>query len=119
MRILADTNITAPAVQTLRAAGHDVLYAAERSIDPGDAALLQEASVERRVFLSKDHDIGTLVFRDAATHAGVMLIDDVGDAEQETSMILYLLESVEADLLAGMFVRGGPWGWRLGAHNDP
>ena len=43
MRLFADTNIVAPAVRILRQSGHDVVYSAERSPDPGDVALLAEA----------------------------------------------------------------------------
>lgn len=71
MRLFADTNITAPAVRALRAAGHDVVHSAEWPADPGDAVLLQEAFAHGRVFVTKDHDIGMLVFRDSAQHAGI------------------------------------------------
>ncbi len=63
MRILADTNIVAEAVRALREGDHDVVHAAERSIDPGDDALLEEAFREHRIFLTKNHDIGVLVYR--------------------------------------------------------
>ena len=105
MRLFADSNIVAPAVRALRAAGHDVIYAAERAVDPGDEALLAEAVSEGRVFLTKDHDIGALVHRDGQAHAGVMLLDDLGDPEAETAMILVALERDGTLLDTGIFLR--------------
>lgn len=112
MRLLADTNITAPAVSALRAAGYDLVHSAERPSDPGDAALLQEATSERRIFVTKDHDIGTLVFRDQAKHAGVLLIDDMGDTAEEAALLLRALDELGAELRAGAFFRAGPRGFR-------
>ena len=105
MRLFADTNIVAPAVRALREDGHDVVYSAERPSDPGDAALLAEAYADRRVFVTKDHDIGALVFRDAAPHAGVLLIDDLADVAAETALLRACLQSHGEQLAAGAFVR--------------
>jgi hypothetical protein len=46
VRLLADSNIVAQAVEALRAAGHDVVYLGERTADPGDQVLLAEAVAE-------------------------------------------------------------------------
>lgn len=105
MRLFADTNITAPAVRLLRAAGHDVIYSGERASDPGDAVLLAEAATDGRIFVTKDHDIGELVFARDAAHRGVVLIDDLGDANEEASLLLAALANHEAELEAGTFVR--------------
>lgn len=112
MRIFADTNITAPAVQALRAAGHDVVYSAERAHDPGDADLLEEAAAEKRIFITKDHDIGALVFRDGAKHAGVLLIDDLGDAHEEAALLRSALSQIEAEAQTHGFYRAGSAGLR-------
>lgn len=114
MRLFADTNIVAPAVRTLRQAGHDVIYSAERPTDPGDAVLLAEAFADSRVFITKDHDIGALVFRDGAPHAGVLLIDDLASVEDETALLLACLESHGPALVSGAFVRAGASGAHLG-----
>ena len=105
MRLFADTNIVAPAVRALRAARHDVVYSAERASDPGDEVLLAEANSQGRVFLTKDHDIGALVHRDGQSHAGVLLLDDLGNAEAETAMILTALDEYVTSLEAGGFLR--------------
>lgn len=72
MRLFADTNIVSMAVRALRGAGHDVIYSAERPADPGDDALLAEASATGRVLITKDHDFGALVHRDRRSHAGTV-----------------------------------------------
>lgn len=105
MRLFADTNIVAPAVRALREAGHDVTYSAERPTDPGDEALLAEATADGRVFLTKDHDIGALVHRDGQPHAGVLLLDDLGSAAAETELILASLAREGERLVAGVFLR--------------
>ncbi|MBP6011198.1 MAG: DUF5615 family PIN-like protein [Alphaproteobacteria bacterium] len=113
MKLLADTNVVALAVSTLRSAGHDVQHVAERSVDPGDIAILAEAHAERRILVSKDTDIGTLVFRDGYPHAGVLLIDDLGSASAETTLLVALLSRWSSELTSGSFIRAGQWGSRV------
>lgn len=105
MRFLADTNIASHTVKALRADGHDVDYAAERKIDPGDEALLRQAVAERRIVLTKDHDFGALVFAHAAQHAGVVLIDDLGDPTAEATLVSTTIARHSAELSAGAFLR--------------
>lgn len=118
MRLLADTNIASLAVGVLRTQGHDVLYTAERAVDPGDAAILSEAHGSARVLLTKDNDIGTLVFRDGMAHAGVLLIDDLGAPEEEAKLLVDTLRFWEKELGGGGFVRAGKWGSRCATGND-
>lgn len=113
MRLFADTNVVSPAVRALREDGHDVVYSAERSSDPGDAALLAEAHADRRIFITKDHDIGALVFRDSAPHAGVLLIDDLANIAGEIDLLRACLQSHRAALAEGAFVRADASGVRL------
>lgn len=115
MRLVADSNIVVAAVEALRALGHDVQYIAERAEDPGDLTILNEARESWRVLLTKDHDIGALVFKDRIAHAGVMLLDDLGSATEETSLICEALATNDALLVAGAFIRAGKWGSRVAA----
>ncbi len=112
MRFLADSNIVAQAVHAMRAAGHDVVYLGERPADPGDQALLAEAVAERRIILTKDHDIGVLVHRDRQPRCGVLLLDDLGDAAAESGLILATLSSHRDRLAARAFLRVGVAGIR-------
>jgi predicted nuclease of predicted toxin-antitoxin system len=113
VRLLADTNIVANAVQQMRAGGHDVVYVGERDPDPGDQAVLAEAHSTKRVLLTKDHDVGTLIFRDRTPHAGVLLVDDLGAPLDEAALLTSLLTAWQTKLAAGAFVRGGKWGARI------
>jgi predicted nuclease of predicted toxin-antitoxin system len=112
VRFLADSNIVAQAVHAMRAAGHDVSYLGERAEDPGDQALLAEAVAQRRIIITKDHDIGALVHRDRQPHRGVLLLNDLGDAAAESSLIFASLSSHGDRLVAGAFVRAGKAGIR-------
>ena len=105
MRVLADSNIVALAVRAMREAGHDVVYVGERSVDPGDEALLAEAAAEGRSFITKDHDLGVLVHRDMRSHCGILLLDDLGDAEAESALILATLLSHSTRLAERAFLR--------------
>jgi len=107
VQFLADTNITSHSVRALRALGHDVLYAAERDVDQGDEALLREAVAQWRIVVTKDHDFGALVFGQALQHAGIILIDDLGDPKAEAELLATVIERHEADLDAGAFLRVG------------
>ena len=100
------------AVRALRDGGHDVVYAAERIADPGDEALLAEAVRENRIFLTKDHDIGELVYRDLRPHCGVLLVDDLGIPAAEAALILAALNSHHQLLATGAFLRAGTGGIR-------
>jgi len=112
VRFLADSNIVAQAVHAMRTAGHDVVYLGERTADPGDRALLNEAVAEGRIILTKDHDIGVLVHRDLQPHCGVLLLDDLGDAAAESRLILATLSSHRDRLAARAFLRAGEAGIR-------
>jgi predicted nuclease of predicted toxin-antitoxin system len=118
VRLLADTNLTALAVRVLREQGHDVVHTAERAVDPGDAAILSEAHASARVLLTKDNDVGTLVFRDGIAHSGVLLIDDLGSAEEEAKLLVETLRVLGTELDASGFVRAGKWGTRLAAGGE-
>ena len=112
MRILADSNIVARAVQAMRAAGYDVVYVGERRTDPGDQALLAEAAAEGRIFVTKDHDVGVLVYRDQQPHFGVLLLVDLGDAKAESKLILAALQSHSDRLTGGALLRATEAGIR-------
>src|SRR5215831_17476128 len=92
----------------MRAVGHDVVYLAERRPDPGDHALLTEAVAERRIILTKDHDIGVLVHRNRQPHCGVLLLDDLGDAAAEAGLILATLSSHGDRLASRVFLSVWP-----------
>jgi predicted nuclease of predicted toxin-antitoxin system len=71
--LVADENVDAPIVATLRAAGHRIVYVQE--LDPGidDDQVLDLANRSGALLLTSDKDFGELVFRQGLVHAGVIL----------------------------------------------
>jgi predicted nuclease of predicted toxin-antitoxin system len=63
MRLLANEKLPREAVLALRAAGHDVAWAAEDCPSVADASVLAQAVREARVLLTQDKDFGDLAFR--------------------------------------------------------
>lgn len=61
MKILADENMLAEAVASLRASGHDVRWAAETHRSAADPNLLEMATQEGRTLITFDSDFGDLV----------------------------------------------------------
>jgi predicted nuclease of predicted toxin-antitoxin system len=82
-------------------------------------AILTEAVETGRVLITKDHDAGELVFRDGARHAGVLLIDDLGEVSAEIDLIRSALRSWEQALIGGAFVRAGRNGARIAGGQQP
>src|SRR5262245_11571733 len=62
MRLLANENFPGPAVEALRSAGHDVLWARSDLAGADDTTLLGRAQKEQRVVLTFAQDFGDLAF---------------------------------------------------------
>jgi predicted nuclease of predicted toxin-antitoxin system len=93
LRLLADENVPGPSVAELRAAGHDVLWAAEAMPGAADAAVLGRAAAEGRVLVTLDRDFGELLFRRAAdaAPAGVVYFRDVPPGPGHVAAVLLQL----------------------------
>jgi predicted nuclease of predicted toxin-antitoxin system len=63
MNLLANENFPRSAVEALRAAGHDVVWARTNMTGATDAEVLARAQADGRVLLSFDKDFGELAFR--------------------------------------------------------
>ncbi len=74
MKFFADENVARAIVSWVRAAGHDVLYAAEQRPGEADAVWLREAESQQRLILTCDKDFGELIFRDRMNSYGVVLL---------------------------------------------
>ena len=94
MRLLADENIPGHTIRALRAAGHDVLAAAETLPGAADRALLERAVAEARVLLTFDRDFGELAVRELSLMPpGVVLLRFVpAGAAAVTRVTLELLD---------------------------
>lgn len=72
--LLADENIPQPAVEALRAAGHDVQAVLEVTPGAPDEQVLAAARAESRILLTFDLDMGQLVFeRRLSASAGIIV----------------------------------------------
>ena len=75
MLILADENFPLPTVETMRADGHDVLWARTNCPGRADAALLERAEAESRLVLTLDKDFWQIALqrREPLERSGVIL----------------------------------------------
>jgi predicted nuclease of predicted toxin-antitoxin system len=75
MRLLADENFPKPVVETLRADGHDVLWARTDLAGTSDVALLDRAESEARIILTFDRDFWQIAVqrRSPLEQSGVVL----------------------------------------------
>jgi predicted nuclease of predicted toxin-antitoxin system len=69
-----DECVDAALANGLRAAGHDVFYAAEFASGSTDAEVIRLAQTDRRILLTEDKDFGELVFRARMAVPGVVLL---------------------------------------------
>jgi predicted nuclease of predicted toxin-antitoxin system len=74
MRIYADESVKGALLRALRAAGVDLLYAADQ--DPGapDENVLAAARAADAILLTLDKDFGELVFRQGLPTRGIILV---------------------------------------------
>lgn len=74
MRILANENFPAEAVEALRAQGHDVAWVRTDSPGASDRKVIRRAAAEGRLLITFDKDFGALAFRSQlAAPAGIIL----------------------------------------------
>jgi len=103
MRILANENIPASAINALRKNGHDVVWAATDMRGQADTAVLSRADQESRLVLTQDKDFGELAFRsNLRADSGVMLIRiQVANPVEIAAKIMAAIET--RDSWAGVF----------------
>jgi predicted nuclease of predicted toxin-antitoxin system len=103
LRFLIDRCAGTRIAGRLKALGHDVTEARERTPDPGDEAILAWAAAERRVLVTMDKDFGELVYRGGAVHAGIIRLPHLPSA-QRVALIEQLLADHEANEIEGAIV---------------
>ena len=82
MKLLLDTCIAKSAYESLQAAGYDVVWAGEWSIDPGDEQILTIAYQQRRVVVTLDKDFGELAVLRKVPHAGIIRLVGLSTKDQ-------------------------------------
>ena len=95
MRILANENVSATVIRTLRERGHDVLSVKESMRGENDLTILARAQAELRLVVTHDKDFGELAFRiGLPAECGVILIRLSGeDADSDNQRVLQAIES--------------------------
>lgn len=108
MKFLIDRCVGRRLADWLRQHDHDVRESRERGEDPGDRALLEWATAEKRVLVTIDKDFGTFVFAEGVPHAGLIRLPDVPAAARIAIMEQVLAGEFAAKLGQSVVtVRGG------------
>ncbi len=104
MKVLLDTCVSGVLVSSaLAVAGHDVVWAGEWEIDPGDEVILGRAYQENRVLITLDKDFGALAVQHGQPHNGIVRLVDLATQEQ-ASVCLLVLAGHERELLSGAII---------------
>jgi predicted nuclease of predicted toxin-antitoxin system len=74
LKFLVDESTGSAVASYLRAAGYDVLSAAESMSQAIDELVLDKAVEEQRILITNDKDFGELVFRSGKKFFGVILL---------------------------------------------
>lgn len=107
MRLLLDSCISPIAGVDLRAEGHDVIWAGDWPVDPGDDEVLRRAHPEGRVLTTLDKDFGELAVVLRRPHAGIVRLVGfrAGEQAQACSRVL---GRFEVELTSGAIVTSSP-----------
>jgi predicted nuclease of predicted toxin-antitoxin system len=101
-------------VRALRAAGHDVKAVIEAAPSADDAAVIEIAVRERRIFVTEDRDFGQLVYAAGKSMAGVILLRFPSTARRDLPAIVVDLVAKHGEKLGERFVVLQPGRIRLG-----
>jgi predicted nuclease of predicted toxin-antitoxin system len=103
VRFLANENVEQPVVDSLRAAGHDVVCVGEVAPGARDEEVLRLANAESRLLLTNDKDFSELVYREGRVSGGIVLLRlETQDGRQKAARLAEILAGVE-ERLAGHF----------------
>jgi len=112
VKILLDTCIWGPAQIEIRAAGHDVIWAGDWQVDPGDEEILNRAHADNRVLVTLDKDFGELAILHGIQHSGIIRI--VGfSVRQHAPVCLSVLNAHDKELQASAIVTAEPGRLRI------
>jgi predicted nuclease of predicted toxin-antitoxin system len=94
MRFVADEMIPRMVVESLQAAGSDVVWIASSGPGTEDPVILRSAGAEGRVLLTRDKDFGALIYRQRLDPgAGVVLFRLRGSLKQVCDMMVQTILS--------------------------
>lgn len=105
MRLLANENVPASAVETLRRRGHDVRWV--RTDQPGssDEEVLTAVVREQRILLTFDKDFGELAFRRGLpANCGIILLRLSASSPEQMAWRIAAALSAESDWVGNFSV---------------
>jgi predicted nuclease of predicted toxin-antitoxin system len=107
VKLLLDTCVCGGAKAQLAATGHDVVWAGDKSQDPGDQVLLQQAAGEKRVLVTLDKDFGELAVFHNIVHAGIIRLAGFRSVQQ-AGVSERILAAYGKELAAGALITVEP-----------
>src|SRR3954466_11097764 len=112
MNVLLDSCVSVQAVEMLRQAGHDVVWAGNWPKDPGDEEILRRAASESRVLATIDKDFGELLIVQGVVRVGLIRL--VGfRASQQGPALVRVLSTYATELGDASLVTVEPWRVRV------
>ena len=103
--IVADENVPALVVASLRAAGHDVSYGCEHGQGASDADRVKAAYREGRVILTEDNDFAESIIAHGHASHGLIRFDLFGfGRERKPARILEAIREIGDDVAGRVFV---------------
>ena len=103
MEFLADENVEAPIVASLRVSDHDVLYIIEVGGSPTDDEVLDLTNCTQRILLTNDKGFGEKVFRYGRRVPGVILLRFAEEDALVKAQVLSKVIHQFGQQLVGMF----------------
>ena len=103
LRFLVDVNVGLVVAESLRDAGHDVVFAADLDPRMPDEDILSVALSDKRVVVTVDTDFGNLVHRSRQSHAGILLLRMPGASRREKVPVVEEIVNRFGDQLPGRF----------------
>ena len=104
MRFLADENVSRHVIESLRAAGFDVMSISATRAGASDDEVLAVADREDRILITEDRDFGELVVRQRLGVRGVMLLELDRLSNVAEAALVTDVATVHADKLVGNLV---------------
>ena len=107
MKLLLDSCVWGPSRPSLSAAGHDVVWAGDWELDPGDEEILARAYREDRILVTLDKDFGELVIVRGSLHLGIIRLVGFA-ARQQATVCSRILDHYADELAAGALITVEP-----------
>jgi len=107
VKILLDACVSGGASGTLRAAGHDVVWAGDWDESPSDQDIIARAAADGRILVTLDKDFGELAVVQRVPHAGIIRLAGCR-ALAQGAKIAEVLDGFSDDLLQGAIVTAEP-----------